>query len=365
MNEDSSISLHGLSADLSCRYKDTINALRLCHRFGRGPDVHVSKLPRELELAIEQLIITEVRNATLGEWVPGFRCLEGRCAPVDHFYEVFEEMTYDEIFDLTLEEVEPCSDCRQSPEPRQCDFLCNERAEKKMNQKLLGEVEITDFHIHNNGIWQTLYPPGPMPPLASSRPGKLRKLLLRDFGLAINAKWHRQPATSCGTWTDDPNHEWHLDHEMLTIICYLTRPKRVRCTPSFAVSGFEKEAMGFADLSAVQSSFVQIPTVEEQSVRRKQFNLAMSVLGLQPFIHPSQLKHTISADGDLEMHEKASPKEDATANEHGEAGGTSEGDSYASATPQIAQSPPNLERQSWPRLIQIVSATVLLSDGDL
>lgn len=62
----------------------TLHALRLCHRFGRGPQAHVFKLPVEIVLQIEQIIIKGTLERDDGPEL-AFRCYERRCDPIDHF----------------------------------------------------------------------------------------------------------------------------------------------------------------------------------------------------------------------------------------------------------------------------------------
>lgn len=115
--------------------------------------------------------------------------------------------------------------------------------------------------------------------------------------------------------------------------------------------------MQFADLSVVQSFFVQIPTLAEQATRVKQFHLALSALNLKPFIHPSQLQRTISAQGDMQMQKEA--KENAKDADNIEGKSSSDDDRSPSAKVTSTPSSVDTEADSWPRLIQIVSASVI------
>lgn len=45
-----------------------LHALRMCHRFGRGPDVHVTKLPVEIEQIIEELVVKSCNPFTWRYW---------------------------------------------------------------------------------------------------------------------------------------------------------------------------------------------------------------------------------------------------------------------------------------------------------
>lgn len=64
----------------------TINTLRLCNRFGTGPDCHIIKLPIELVKSIEDLIIAPARKETVAKWERQSRCIELKCDKLDdHF----------------------------------------------------------------------------------------------------------------------------------------------------------------------------------------------------------------------------------------------------------------------------------------
>jgi hypothetical protein len=67
--------------------KPLLTSIRLCHRFGQGPEAHITKLPIELfDEIIEYLISFERSRIALdGQWKYLFRCFESRCSPTDHF----------------------------------------------------------------------------------------------------------------------------------------------------------------------------------------------------------------------------------------------------------------------------------------
>ncbi|KAF2478488.1 hypothetical protein BDY17DRAFT_306188 [Neohortaea acidophila] len=62
----------------------TINALRLCHRFGSSSNAFVAKLPQELIMYIERLLISEARARSLRAWKRDFRCFQQKCKPSEH-----------------------------------------------------------------------------------------------------------------------------------------------------------------------------------------------------------------------------------------------------------------------------------------
>ena len=103
-----------------------VNAFRLCYRFGQGPEAFVTKLPVELEQAIEQLII-DARRVKLyddwseTDWKSEFRCFESRCEPVSHW----EEMS--PLWNVA-EEMPRCDSCgKHSIYDNVCDNRCTEK----------------------------------------------------------------------------------------------------------------------------------------------------------------------------------------------------------------------------------------------
>ncbi|KAK3642938.1 hypothetical protein LTR56_010535 [Elasticomyces elasticus] len=64
----------------------TVQALRLCNRFGNGDDVHINRLPVEIVTKIESYLIEAAREDTELEWSPNHFCFAGMCEPIDHYY---------------------------------------------------------------------------------------------------------------------------------------------------------------------------------------------------------------------------------------------------------------------------------------
>lgn len=75
----------GGSLEAYIRFKPCITALRLCNRYGQGPNVTVPKLPQELIDHIIGYIIFPTRAECTDEWEKRQRCSEYRCSPRDDF----------------------------------------------------------------------------------------------------------------------------------------------------------------------------------------------------------------------------------------------------------------------------------------
>ena len=120
-------------------------------------------------------------------------------------------------------------------------------------------------------------------------------MLRKHFGLEAMFIPTRKASGKAAQWPDDPNHKWHDLDEIKSTICYLTLPRKDSTEQSFDAS--EMEAMnGFWFIQSAQSSFVDVPTLSNRETRIRQFRNALRTLKLDPYIHPSQLKDTVSAE---------------------------------------------------------------------
>lgn len=96
-----------------------LHTLRLCHRFRKGPDVRVTKLPAELVLDIESLIIKDkqIRPWYLSNWKSAFMHFESRCHPMFHL-----EDCYSPFDDGASYHVDLCASCSEGD--RECTWEC-------------------------------------------------------------------------------------------------------------------------------------------------------------------------------------------------------------------------------------------------
>lgn len=137
----------------------TLNGLRLCHRFGQGQDAHVTRLPVELELAIEAIIIQDKQSPLQHgweKWADKFRHYEGRCAPIDHVEDIASPLVDQlsdmhtlckkcednidvELCDLRCQpgDLSPCYTCSQKLDPDNCMESCREKESAAMNEFIL------------------------------------------------------------------------------------------------------------------------------------------------------------------------------------------------------------------------------------
>lgn len=138
----------------------SLHALRLCHRFGLGPDVHVNQLPEELLQHVEKSLIRSCRSSRHlplhKNWKELFKCFEQRCEPRFHCgldpNSPFEDLVDAELCASCLEDSvwdgnceNACSnstgtDCRTcttrttDTKPERCEKSCHFRLITSMNE---------------------------------------------------------------------------------------------------------------------------------------------------------------------------------------------------------------------------------------
>ena len=123
----------------------------------------------------------------------------------------------------------------------------------------------------------------------------LPQVLQKHFGLEAFFAPTRKTAGSNAPWTEDPNHKWHVSEELKTTICYLTLPYKASSKQNFESSEMEEDCGSWL-VEGTQSSFVELPTLANRAKRVKQFRHALRSLMLAPYVHPSQLNDTVTAE---------------------------------------------------------------------
>lgn len=125
----------GQSLEAYERVLPVLAALRCCHRYGRGPQAHITKLPAELLDIVESSLFADVRQG-ITTWSDSFHHFEGRCEPIDHvddFVDVLVEA--DTALDL---DGELCSDCSAGRcFPPSCKNDCYEKVNELANEMVM------------------------------------------------------------------------------------------------------------------------------------------------------------------------------------------------------------------------------------
>lgn len=148
--------LLGLHLETYKKALPTLQALRLCHRFGVGPQVHIKKLPTEIELLIEDHIFEANKSEVRTSWVGSFRHFESRCEPIDHALE-----TYYNIFGDVADEDEVqemlCEKCRKDGCSSDCGNDCVQLVDEHINEGLYeGDDRQLDCCMEERDMWEAL-----------------------------------------------------------------------------------------------------------------------------------------------------------------------------------------------------------------
>ena len=86
----------------------TISALRLCNKFGSGPQCFINKLPVELIGMIEDFVVEPVRERARASWAKEYKCFQGNCRMID------DHLTREEQHDIyhransAFDEIQDC-----------------------------------------------------------------------------------------------------------------------------------------------------------------------------------------------------------------------------------------------------------------
>jgi hypothetical protein len=298
--------LLGQSLEAYEKFLPVLTTLRLCHRFGRGPDVHVTKLPVEILAVVEELIFDSLR-ARATSWISLFEHFESRCEPVDH------DGVDDYIWDMADEEAseEKCEACRD-PES-DCDICsdCEKIVKRCANVCIAehGEWRYDDC-AHECQLWEKKIEQGAdrgfakydkVCPIMRARRSTvlltLMQLVIKHFGLEVYFATTRRPTLpEHSTWPSHPNHDWHYPgDELRTTTCYVILPRQGSNSLSYSLSEVEADC-GFANVQAAQSLLVEMPRLQDKEETAKQFHRMLRILKLQPHVHESQLNSRVSAN---------------------------------------------------------------------
>ena len=63
----------------------SVNALRACYRFGKGPECHIRKVPVELVQTIAHYCILPICEEKLNRWKSCLNCFEDNCELTSHY----------------------------------------------------------------------------------------------------------------------------------------------------------------------------------------------------------------------------------------------------------------------------------------
>ncbi|GAB7337268.1 hypothetical protein MBLNU457_g2636t2 [Dothideomycetes sp. NU457] len=255
-------------------FKPVLQAFRLCRRFGKGT---LTKLPAELMIMIEKEVLRKPFAAAYDRWETMNTCFEDRCDPMSHFagtdYEDLIEQVMQDLYtshpnvDFNCLEEDMDGSYYTSEEGAACE--CDGHKKYRKTLARIAKYEVADIPSHHDiryGGWQDKV-------REDFLEGALSKILRNDFGLEAFYKHHEMDPEPGSTW-----------HKAITI-CYLTLPS----TP--AKHAHEPQDISSTGLHSLHSAIVDVESLIDNTERHmKRFRQAMYVLGLDVFIHQSQLQ---------------------------------------------------------------------------
>ncbi|KAK5684534.1 hypothetical protein LTS10_004404 [Elasticomyces elasticus] len=310
-----------------------LHSLRLCWKFGKGEDVHITRLPVEIEQAIEHMLLRSRRTSQVDNcfYITGwynreleFACFESNCEPSAHCDDMSPIM-----YSLEHEEPERCEVCKETDsngcheifyDAHRCLKRCStavgacsacqvslaavgcERTCHAIYEDLIERFKPEEgywTHQYNQEDWCKRIELAQ--DTSRTESDKLNReglkvgrsqILRKYFGLDIHLA-HTTLDSRSDSWPKHHNDKYHKDELRKTTLCYLTLPKR---------SGLKSlhEKKDETDPTSVQTARIMrvdptsLVATEEQ---QRRFGRATKILRLKVFLHGSQDLHsTMSAD---------------------------------------------------------------------
>lgn len=287
-----------------------ITAFRLCHAFGKGPNVHVNKLPVEIRTAIEGIIIdshykTSMRTGCGAAWKQDFKCFENRCEPRVHVY-WFDDRALDWMDDTWDMVDDKCEECGSEDNDYYTSWgeACDEcTAKHEYCQSLLAmeldpEESRQDWeadHLSVVARWKKLVESvvadetivyrtprdeeGCSKFLSEGMINRPLEILRKHFGLdAEFGDICRDSDAKSKSWTKHAHHGWHEEttNPYQTTVCFLIQPQ------SSAAQMAEQQTKARSGTGA------QPRDVEADESINRRFHRALRLLRLKPYVHPCQ-----------------------------------------------------------------------------
>ncbi|KAK5719754.1 hypothetical protein LTR17_015205 [Elasticomyces elasticus] len=311
-----------------------LKTLRLVHRFGTGPQVHITKLPVEMLLLIEDFVIATRRKAQdLNAWPPydiesDFACFESKCEPRHHWVE--EEDLWDDAGPITQcdpcekeategtfshvncalrctkDTATPCGTCSDDGMGAEdCERNCYAKWKDSVNEVAQETDHNWEVHQQQKNAWLSR--------IAKGEKGAFqayKTILKQHFGLEVYlANTVMDGNHEEERWPKHKNHRWHRGSERQTTLCYITIPKRLGPKGVFdADDDMSEEPIDVAAAQAVQVNTSSLSITEEQ---RRRLRRALKTLGLEVYLHPSQA-HAYTATPNLEEDSDEESSSDGT-----------------------------------------------------
>lgn len=255
----------------------TVNELRLCNRFGKGPHAAIARLPPELVGIIEEYLVSEERNRLFSKWKPDFRCHRLLCAPVDHVTKEVHAELLRKIRTQEIKDSKDYSSAEDSDELRVEFYLADHfedwcETHWDRGHSWLDRVGMQS--AHRRGIFS-----------------EHEVLLKKHFGLAVWISHLRLESAPYESYWEDC--DFDIPH---TTVAYLTLPGSTRHFKAPALTEDGKNDKEFF-IECGYGMPVHIPPPLSHSATNR-FKRMMQILDLRPYNEPSQMDLELYANGE-------------------------------------------------------------------
>lgn len=263
----------------------TINTLRMCHRFGKGDDVAITKLPVELLSEVEEYLVARERRKTRKAWNADFRCFRLRCQKRDHFSQ------------CELDKLGRRLEARLllDRDPNYSDPEIESEVEEEVEEMLWEHIEDNFDQRHRERCQGWCDRLGT--PISSSYGifSERADLFLQRFGLETWTTHVRVLAPSensfSGTW------DYNTPLRAQTTVAYLKLPhQQQNLASSWEEDAEEDECFTMYLETGYTMRLTQPEALTEKDISR--FKRALEILGLKPWVHPSQRRGWDSGNKD-------------------------------------------------------------------
>jgi len=245
----------------------TVNTLRLCNCFGKGPNAFITKMPVELVKAVETHVVKPARAKVATDWERDFRCFQQECSMTDYLSrEEKFEIYYDYMTELSWnfdDDIEEPSDAK---------------LERVVPQTIGGGYidSCHETHYERRGEWAARIEFSP----THGRRGFLvghEALVAKHFGVDLWISHVRLRPNNGEMGDDDPTE---------TTVAYLTMPGNKPRSQHWTTAESEEDSLTCGCESGYGIPLLTGDAPLKESLRR--FACAMQTLDLEVFIHPSQ-----------------------------------------------------------------------------
>ncbi|KAI6794798.1 hypothetical protein KC363_g8421 [Hortaea werneckii] len=237
-----------------------INTLRMCHRFGKGDNVAVTRLPVELLSEVEEYLVARERRKTRKAWNADFRCFQLKCQKRDHFSEP-------ELNDMAYWH------CENSEDEDEVDEIMWEHIEENFEER----------HRERCQGWCVRLGT----PVSSSSGifSEQADFFLQRFGLETWTTHVRVSAPSENSFSVSWDYPSPLHAQ--TTVAYLKLPQQhQKLAGSWQEDADEDECCTLYLHTGYTMRLAQPEALTEKEISR--FKRAVEILGLKPWVHPSQ-----------------------------------------------------------------------------